>query len=260
MHIVVPIDFSPASLNAARFAAEMLNGRDDATLVLFHVYQYAEQYREVGHDLNEVRKNLPGHSYIKLECLAEKSGDFLSTLIRVLRHLDAALVVMGIANKTRMEQLLVGSNCMRIIEKNICPVLVVPEYVESGKIKNVALASDFKNVEASIPLIPVKKILNIFHPSLHIININHEIYISLTEDYQDQRGKLQQMFSEFDPEFYFITTYDFHKTLQQFIQDKNIDLVLTFPRTHSLIDKLVNAGHTSRLVYESSVPVLAAHE
>jgi hypothetical protein len=147
-----------------------------------------------------------------------------------------------------------------MIERNLCPVLVIPPDARFSEIKNVALASDFKNVETSIPLVPVKKVLNIFKPHLHIVNINSAIYVSLSEEYLKQRRIMQEMFQEFQPEFYFITTYDFHDTLRQFIADKHIDLVLTFPRSHSFINNLVKGTNTKKLVYESSIPVLAAHE
>jgi hypothetical protein len=122
------------------------------------------------------------------------------------------------------------------------------------------LASDFKDVQNSIPIVPVKRVLGIFKADLHIVNINSEIYVSLSEEYLEQRKNMLEMFKEFHPEFYFITTYDFHETLRQFIDDKNIDLVLTFPRKHSFINNLIKGNNTKRLVFESSIPVLAAHE
>jgi hypothetical protein len=108
--------------------------------------------------------------------------------------------------------------------------------------------------------VPVKKVLNLFGPNLHIVNINSEIYVSLSEEYLEQRKLMLDMFKEFHPEFYFITTYDFHETLRQFIDDKNIDLVLTFPRKHSFINNLIKGNNTKKLVLESAIPVLAAHE
>jgi nucleotide-binding universal stress UspA family protein len=138
--------------------------------------------------------------------------------------------------------------------------MVIPPDARYHDIKNVALASDFNDVQNAIPIVPVKKILSLFRPSLHIVNINSEIYISLSEEYLEQRRIMQEMFQEFRPEFYFITTFDFHETLRQFIDDKSIDLVLTFPRKHSFINNLIKGNNTKRLVQESAVPVLAAHE
>lgn len=260
MNIIVPIDFSVISLNAARFAANMLNGQYDTHLVLYHVYSNAKEENEVKLDLKKLKDSLLDENIVKIECIAEEGSDFIECLERKVRHLDAALVVMAISDKSRLEQVFAGSNSLRMIERNLCPVLVIPEHVKYNKITNVALASDFKDVQSTIPIVPVKKVLNLFRPNLHIVNINSEIYVSLSEEYLEQRKQMLEMFEDFKPEFYFITTFDFHETLRQFINDKNIDLVLTFPRSHSFINNLIKGNNTKKLVYESSIPVLAAHE
>jgi hypothetical protein len=68
------------------------------------------------------------------------------------------------------------------------------------------------------------------------------------------------MFQEYKPEFYFIGTYDFHDTINLFVNDKHIDLVITIPKSHSFIENLFKPNNTKKLVFESTVPVLAAHE
>lgn len=260
MNIIVPVDFSQISLNAAQFAAKMLTGHYDATIYLFHVYEKSKDAAKAKASLEQFREIMKEAGPVKIELLLEESDEFIETLERKIRHLDVELLIMSINEKNRFEQVISSSNSLRMIEKNLCPVLVIPPDAKYNEIKNVALASDFKDVSNSIPLVPVKRILSLFRPNLHIVNINSEIYVSLSEEYLEQRSRMQQMFSEFHPEFYFITTYDFHQTLRQFIDDKNIDLVLTFPRKHSFINNLIKGNNTKKLVMESSVPVLAAHE
>jgi nucleotide-binding universal stress UspA family protein len=260
MNIIVPTDFSTISVNAAQFAAKMLTGQYETTLILYHVYSNPGDADAVKASLRSLKDRLLDESIVKIECLAEQSSDFTESLERKVRHLDAALLVMAINEKSRLEQAVMGSNSLHMIEKNLCPVMVIPPDARYHDIKNVALASDFNDVQNAIPIVPVKKILSLFRPSLHIVNINSEIYISLSEEYLEQRRIMQEMFQEFRPEFYFITTFDFHETLRQFIDDKSIDLVLTFPRKHSFINNLIKGNNTKRLVQESAVPVLAAHE
>jgi nucleotide-binding universal stress UspA family protein len=260
MNIIVPTDFTSISLNAAQFAARMLAGQYEATLILYHVYESAKDADDANDQLRALKDQLIDESIVKIECVAEQSDDFVESLDRKIRYSDAALVVMAINDKSRMEQVISSSNSLRMIEKNLCPVMVIPHNAKYNQIRNVALASDFKDVQNSIPIVPVKRVLGIFKADLHIVNINSEIYVSLSEEYLEQRKNMLEMFKEFHPEFYFITTYDFHETLRQFIDDKNIDLVLTFPRKHSFINNLIKGNNTKRLVFESSIPVLAAHE
>ena len=260
MNIIVPIDFSVISLNAARFAANMLKGQYEATLVLYHLYDDAKKENEAKMDLRKLKDSLLDENIVKIEYIAEEGSDFIDCLERKVRHLDASLVVMAITDKSKLEQVFTGSNSLRMIERSLCPVLVIPEEAKFNQITNVALASDFKDVQTTIPIVPVKKILSLFQPNLHIVNINSEIYVSLNEEYLEQRRLMLEMFKDFRPEFYFITTFDFHDTLRQFINDKNIDMVLTFPRSHSFINNLIKGNNTKKLVFESSIPVLAAHE
>lgn len=260
MNIIVPVDFSALSVNAARFAVHMIHGQPNTQIFLYHVYANEANGAEVSDALQKMKDALVDESFVRIECLAEQSDDFIESLDRKIRHLDASLVVMAVNEKSKLEQVISGSNSLRIIEKNLCPVLVVPHDAKYRAIKNVALASDFRDVQNSIPLVPVKKILSLFNPALHVVNVNSEIYVSLNEEYLKERSNMLQMFEEFKPEFYFITTNDFHETLRQFIDDKNIDMVLTFPRKHSFLSNLIKGNNTKKLVHESAVPVLAAHE
>jgi hypothetical protein len=138
--------------------------------------------------------------------------------------------------------------------------MVIPYGYMYNEVRTIALASDFKDVDKTIPLAKVKKVLPIFNAQLHIVHVNPEIYVSLDEELLRQREELQEMFREFNPEFHFITTFDFSESLDQFIDDKNIDLVLTFPRKHTYLSTMIKGTNTQKLVYKNSVPVLAIHE
>lgn len=153
-----------------------------------------------------------------------------------------------------------GSNTLKMVERNVCPVLIVPPAAQFTKIKNVALTSDFKDVDLSIPVVPVKKVLQLFRPALHVVNVNSEHYVSLSEEYLKQRADMLQLFEEFRPEFYFIGTYDVEETINQFVLDKNVDLLITIPRHRTFFTGLYKSSTTKKLAYESAIPILAAHE
>ena len=46
MTIIVPTDFSNVANNAARYAAQMIKGQYDATLMLYHVYEKSSEEKE----------------------------------------------------------------------------------------------------------------------------------------------------------------------------------------------------------------------
>ena len=111
-----------------------------------------------------------------------------------------------------------------------------------------------------MPDVPIKNILNLFRPALHIVNVNSDHYVSLTSDFMSERSRLMDMFQGYRPEFYFIGTYDLVETVQTFVADKGIDMLITVPRNHSFFGNLFKTSNTKKLVYETTVPILAAHE
>jgi nucleotide-binding universal stress UspA family protein len=259
--VVVPIDFSPTSLNAATYAVKMLAGSYDTNLILYHMYEKKDEEEAANKELSRLKRELSEGSPLRMETLAVHGDDLISEIERVAHHRYASLVIMGITGRTALEQVFVGSNTLKLIDKNIVPVLIIPPAASFRQIKNVALASDFKDVRITTPSVPIKSVLDLFHPALHIVNVDSEHYVSITAEYQRERAIMEEMFSNYNPEFYFIGRYDFYEAIEQFTKDKNIDVLITIPRQHSFFNGIFKSGHhTKKLVYHSHVPVLAVHE
>jgi hypothetical protein len=54
--------------------------------------------------------------------------------------------------------------------------------------------------------------------------------------------------------------YDFHESVDEFVKDKGIDIIIIAPKFHSFYEKLFKTQHTKKLIYQSRVPVLDVHE
>lgn len=258
--VIVPVDFSETSLNAARYAVKLLTGYYGVNMVLHHVYDKASQAEEVNKKLEDLKTELRGSGIVKTEVLAEQGTDFITELEKLARHRVADLIIMGITGRSAIGQTLIGSNTLKIVEKKVCPVLIIPADSAYKDIKNVLLTSDFKNVVANTPSVPIKKILKTFKPSLHVLNVDSGHYVALTEEYQAQKAKLNEMFAEFSPEFYFMGLHDVDEAISQFAEDKKVDFIIVIHREQSLFSRLFIKSHTKKMIYQSSVPVLALHE
>ena len=258
--VIIPVDFSETSLNAARFAAQMFSGFSDVYVILYSMFENESEAENTSEYLDSLRKELLQKGNINIDCEKELGNDFIENLSRLAHQKSARLIVMGITGRSTFSQVFMGSNTLKMVDKNICPVMIIPPEAKFREIKNVAFTSDFQNVEGTTPVVFIKSILNLFKPNLHIINVDNSHYVSLTEEFQEERGKMLSMFKEFHPEFYFIGMNDFHDAINQFVYDKNIDLIVTVPRYHSFLSHIFKSSHTKKLVYHSSVPILAAHE
>lgn len=272
--LLVPTDFSDTSKNAARFAAQMAADIQNAKIILIHVSDKVtggsdgspltedDDDRRVilNQALDHMREELLTAAQVQVECVTEKGSSLVETLQRYVRHQAIDLVIMGITGATRLEQIFMGSNTLDMARESVCPVLIIPPDAKYRKIQNVVLASDFKEVDMTIPLAPLKATLDLFKPALHIVNVDHEHYVELTDEYKAERAKLEKMLADYKPEFYFIRQYDFFDAISQFTTDKNIDLIVIIPRNTSYLSNLFKTSHTKKLAYHSHVPIVAIRE
>ena len=89
------------------------------------------------------------------------------------------------------------------------------------------ITSEMKYVQETPTLLAVKKVLGDFKPSLlHILNVDDSHYISITQAFKEERDKMEELLSEFKPEFYFMRLYDFHEAVNLFTNDKDIDIII----------------------------------
>jgi nucleotide-binding universal stress UspA family protein len=258
--VIVPVDFSDTSLNAARYAVQLLTGHYGVEMILYHVYEKDSHAAEVKNSLDDLKKELMNIGIVKINPLAEKGNNFVAELEKLVRHREADLIIMGITGRSPIGQALMGSNTFKIVEEKVCPVLIIPANATYKEVKNVLLTCDFKDVKQTIPSVPIKKILKTFLPNLFIINVDSEHYVALTEGYQAEKQTLQDMFAEFHPQFFFLGWYEVDEAINQFAKDKNIDFIITVPKERNLFEKMFTSSRTRKLAYHSDIPVLAVHE
>jgi nucleotide-binding universal stress UspA family protein len=257
--VIVPIDFSETSFNAAQYAYNMFKNRQGTTLILYHFYNPISDL-ETERNYLENLKNEFSSASITVETLLESGDNFIDSLAAFAHVRSAYMIVMGLIGKTAMEQRFSGGNTLKMAEKSICPVLIVPSQAVYKSTSNVLITSEMKYVQETPVLLAVKKILADFNPSLHILNVDSEHYISITEEVKAERDKMEALLSEFNPEFYFMRLYDFHEAVNLFTADKDIDMIIIEPKYHSFFDNLFKTQHAKPLIYHSKVPVLAIHE
>jgi len=259
LNVIVPLDFSQTSFNAAHYAANMFKGRANVTMILYHYYSEGDDIETAKNYLTSIKEELNG-KVDSIDTELESGDNFIDSLAAFAHVRGAYMIVMGLTGKTGLAQRFSGSNTLKMSEKEVCPVLIVPEEAVFECISNALITSELKSVEETPTLMAAKRVLKLFNPSLHILNTNSEYYMFLPEDVIEERNKLAELLSDFNPEFYFMRLFDFHESVEVFAKDKNIDLIIIAPRYHTFFDRLFKTQHTNKLIYQSKVPVLAIHE
>ena len=163
--MIVPIDFSDVSRNAAYYAAQLSADIPESEIVLYHVYaQYTagsdgsplsaddDARRTITEAaLRNIQKDLIFLTPAKISILAEE-GSLPENLELLVRHIDAQLVIMGISGSTKLDQILIGSNTLKVVRKISFPVLIIPPGAKYNRITKAVFASDFINVEQTTPI------------------------------------------------------------------------------------------------------------
>ncbi len=272
--IIVPVDFSDTSKNAAMYASQIANALT-ATVTLMNVVDpiAAGSDGTPLADESEARKKitelaldniklavLENSPEVSVSCIAEENNSLINSLKEVVAAEHADIIVMGITGNSLAELMAIGSNTIKIVHENICPVIIVPPFAKYKEIKKVLFATDFKNIEESTPLKYIKEVLDAFQAALYIVNVSSDDTTALSEEYEIQKAKLEPLLSAYKTEFHFIRQDDFAEAISQFSADNQIDLILIVPRKHSFFSTLFSSSHTRQLAYHSHVPVLAIHE
>ncbi len=261
MHrVIIPVDFSETSLNAARYTAQMLAGKDDTEAVIYHNYETSSDC-----DVSQIYQEMLKKEFVKIgvtnvTSAHDMGGDLIENISALAQKIEATLVVMGITGKSAIRQVMFGSNTLKLIDKNLYPVMIVPPDAIYKGFSNVAFASDFKNVEETTPTSLIISVLQMFNPKLHILNISKEAQTKITPEMHEEKNKLLQMFKQFDPVFHAISHSDVLEVLDYFTQEMSIDILVTVPKHESNSTSLFKTSNTKRLAYRSHIPILAAHQ
>ncbi len=261
MHrVIIPVDFSETSLNASRYAAKMLAAVSDAIAVLYTRCDTHEDHDICMNYQESLKKEFLKTGVKNVECIRESGGDLITNISHLAQVLEASLIVMGITGKSAIRAAMFGSNTLKLIDRNQYPVMIIPPDARYSGFRNVAFASDLKNVQETTPAALICSVLEMFDPQLHIVHISTHAQKKLSGTALTEKEKLMALFHRFSAAFHHLVMHDFYKALDQFVKEQHIDVLITIPKHQSNALSILKSTHTKRLAYHSHIPILAAHE
>ena len=271
--IIVPTDFSPVATNAINFAADMAININ-ASLMLLHVYQVPVSMTDVpvvlvsGDELRkdselklkELKESLSHITSNKIKIYTEaRMGDIVDELEDVAKHIEPFAVIMGTKGTSGVERMLFGSTTLTAIRHLKWPVIVVPPGKEYGAgIKKIGFACDFNKVIENTPVQFIRNMVKEFSAELHVLNVDYE-QRHFKPDTPEESLMLHTLLEDLNPKYHFINHKDVEDGINEFAETNNIDLLITIPKKHSLLDNLFKHSSTKELVTHSHVPVMCVH-
>ena len=272
--IIVPTDFSPIATNALHYGIDMARAVN-ASLLLFHAYQVPVSYSDIPIMLVSVDE-LKKSAEERLDLLKKEVEHICSGAVKVYTEavmgnvadelellcnkIQPFAVVMGSKGHSGIERVLFGSNTLTSIRHLSWPVIAVPPGKNFGKgIQKIGFACDFRKVVETTPASMIKNFVKAFDAELHVLNVDyHDKHFS--PETPEQSALLHTLLEEVNPQYHFIEHRDIEDGINEFAEKNNLDLIITIPKKHNLLEALFSTSSTRQLVFQSHVPVMCVHE
>jgi nucleotide-binding universal stress UspA family protein len=271
--IIVPTDFSDISINAMGYATE-LSRQTGSSILLFHAYQVPVSMTDVPIVLvsvEELQKNADSKMADVKASLEQKTGgaikiytetklgDTTDELEELCNRIKPFAVVMGTKGETGVERVLFGSTTLKSIKHVSWPVIVVPPGKKYTHIKKVGFACDFNKVIESTPTKLIKDFVREVNAELYVLNVDHN-NAHFKPETPEQSLLLHTLLEDLNPKYFFIEDENIEAGINKFAEENNLDLIITIPKKHKLLEGLFKKSHTRQLVFESHVPIMCVHE
>jgi len=271
--IVVPIDFSDISNNAMEYAIGLAQNTG-SSLLLFHAYQVPVSMTDVPivlvsvedlqknaeNKMAEVRKYVEEKTGQAVKIYAEtKLGDTVDELENICSHVKPFAVVMGTKGATGLERVFFGSTTLTTIKHLSWPVIVVPPGKKYSAIQKIGFACDFREVVRTTPTHFIKDFVTEFNAELHVLNVDYR-NSHFKPGTPEESALLHTMLADLNPKYDFIENENIEAGIEKFAEKNNLDLVITIPKKHKLLEGLFRKSHTKDLVFHSHVPIMCVHE
>ncbi|MDB4924419.1 universal stress protein [Mucilaginibacter sp.] len=273
--ILVLIDFSQASHQAALYAAGLTHQLEADELMLYHSYEFmppAEVPLPELADMERLRlESLAGLTKLKNELrtyVSERTligiltdgRPLLTAATAIAAEQQTGLTVMGVTGKSKLAQVLIGSNTLLMAREWAAPLLFVPKEAVYKKIRRVAFACELENISAATPADVIRRLIHALNAHLLILNVDTKDRAHFTPDTIDEQTALHELWDREKPDYHYLINEDIAEGILQFTREHDIQLMIAVPRHHNFFDRLFHGSLTQKLAFRTPVPLLLIRE
>lgn len=269
-HILIGIDFSPASVNAFDYAARMAVAYG-SRLTLVHAYQPAMLEPYVDHDMEaallkqqekialthfaRLKDHLPTRikSYLTFEFRIEL-GVPTETLLRLRKEVSPDLIVIGAQGGNPLMKRLLGSTAQTMIQRAEYPLLLIPEEAKFHKLSRIAYATDYKEDDIRV-IDDVLYFAKQNHAKLTCVHVRDKA--SIKEAYQQELLKRTYYYdlTHANIDFETITHDNVVEGLQHYMEWEQINMMVMLTHHRNRIEQLFHKSHCKQLSLQTDVPL-----
>lgn len=278
--IIVPIDFSAASANAVRYAAELAKSPEYeiGRIVLLNSY-YVSIYEQIlpspelvqvgEQEIREKRADLKQ----RLDALKQQtlqvagpavsvepvcsSLPLLRALLKEISEKEAVLLILGANTKENSRESDIGEQVIRIAKISPVPVLIVPVEKHYSGICKVVLPCDFKNLANLAPLKIIQNNDLWLKTKMLVLNVDPAFRrAEPDEKFREVERSLDNYLKNITHELHYSDDPDILSGILNFAKDKGADLIIALPGKHSFFYSITHKSISQHLSINGQMPVM----
>lgn len=270
--ILVPVDFSKCSVNAAKYALQVA-GQAKAGIVLLNTYHVPIPMAEVpmaGDLMDEIKveseaamKKLvtslnAGAAGVKLTSLV-KVGFAHDVILEEAKNRRADLIIMGTRGSHGLVDEVFGSVTSAVIAHCKVPVLAIPEQSKYKGISKIALSVDlYPNAHKDV-LAPLVDLAATFNAEVLLYHIAETDMLNIW-GFDKEKARIGKALAKVKHSFYEEDTNDVTGGIDKFVRKHKAEVLAVISRKHNFIERLFWRSITRRMALHSKMPFLALPE
>jgi nucleotide-binding universal stress UspA family protein len=272
--ILVPTDFSDCAGKAFQYAVQVA-GKTGAEIILLHVfhllkYPFADK-KELVKEYNRIKVSELSTALQRLKDeIKDKTvkitpslsdGEVVDSILAASKTHDVDLMVMGTLGITGLKTLIFGTNTAAVIKESSIPVITIPYNYELKEIKDILIAVNNNNEDIKI-FEPVFILSQVFSAKIKIVVFSDEdaeaveLVENSTVAMQIQRN-LRKQFSETEIEKVHLCGYDFYLSIHEYIEEKEMDLLVMITYKRTFLQNLFNFSMTRKMANHTRIPLMS---
>ncbi|MBC7689382.1 MAG: universal stress protein [Aquabacterium sp.] len=266
--ILVPVDFSPASVNALDSAIAMAK-RLEAELLLVNVVEkiglsgsaqssgqelimmhHAEQ------ELQAMQHAIIEHSLVYCEAIVT-TGIVSATITKLATIHNADLIIMGTHGSSGFKKSLIGLNAFNVVKNANCPVLTIPPQKKWDSFKKILFP--VRPISAALEKYEfIRKLIGRYSSILKVLglasNEGREVHL-LKELSAKLNEKLR--IDNVPSSTYFKVGEDMADEVLKIAQVMDTDLIVITASMDTLVKQNIVSPYTHHIINHASYPVLS---
>ena len=284
--ILIPVDLSDYSIHACKIGFEYANSIGAEVMLLHAYYSSVFTPSSLLHSGGRVNDFFDDEStHLLYESVQEDIKKLVSSInnkilsgelpdvkfnyvirgglpedeiIAFAKEYRPMLIVMGTRGKSRKDRDLMGSVTAEIIEASKEPLLAIPEDIAFDNLKevrNVAFAISFSQQDI-VAFDHFIKLVKNYSIKIHLFNIStskdewDEIRLTGICEY------LKKHYPDFDIDFTVLNKGFLIDSIDNFVQEKQIDIITLTTHRRSMITRIFNPSIASKMLFHNNTALL----